>query len=297
MTGDRLHHVARRLLRPETCRAIVEPAIADLQYEATRGPLSRVRGYTGVCRALIAALCTDIVNDTISVIAEMAAPAAVRQSLSTLALASFVLSAPFLSRISEFRGLPWVLLPVVSVIPLAMLPGLAVAARVAARWRTATRGFVFAALGAAALLLLFIDQGVTRTNRMFRQVEGHARGIGTPAPGPRELTLAELRMGDSAAHRDRQEKAFAQEAPQRVGIAATAVAYVLIGLSLAPVGRRRAAIVLCGVMPVHYSLMLAAHSIAAFNRGLIAPITVMPHALLIGAAAIAAMRRDRRTLA
>ncbi len=64
MTGRLVVAIARRLLREETYRLTMEPAIADLQHEAhTASGVRLVRSYAGVVRALILASGRDIGSD------------------------------------------------------------------------------------------------------------------------------------------------------------------------------------------------------------------------------------------
>jgi hypothetical protein len=63
VTGTWLAAAARRLLRDETFRMVMEPAIADLQIEEPDGHLARVHGYLAVWRVLAAALLIDIRAD------------------------------------------------------------------------------------------------------------------------------------------------------------------------------------------------------------------------------------------
>jgi hypothetical protein len=80
VTGDCLHRIARHVLRAETCRTILEPAIADLQHEAGRGQTWRVRGYIGVCRAFAGALSIDIAMETSRAFSAMARATGVASS-------------------------------------------------------------------------------------------------------------------------------------------------------------------------------------------------------------------------
>jgi hypothetical protein len=291
MIGDRLHRIARRVLSTETCRTILEAAIADLQHEAARGQTWRVRGYIGVCRAFAAALSIDVVTETSRAISAMATAAAVRPAFATLAVVFLILSAPFVARAHEFHASLWVVLPLllVSGIPLAILPALSVAARSAARSIDSTRGFAFAGLVAAALLLASIDQGITRTNWMFRQIEGGSCGIEQPVRGPRELSLTELWRDDAAARWPGGEKAFLREGARRIGLAASAIAYVLFGFALARLRMRTTAIVLLGIIAAHSGLMLFAGNVSA-GHGLIVVATLSPHLAMIVAGAVVARR-------
>jgi hypothetical protein len=63
MVGESLNRLARRIVREETHSAIVEPAIADLQFESPRRGWTRTRAYIGVWRALAAAAASEISAD------------------------------------------------------------------------------------------------------------------------------------------------------------------------------------------------------------------------------------------
>ena len=63
LTGSWLTAAAARLLRDETHRMIITPAIADLQIEEADGHLARARGYLAVWRVLAVALLIDLRAD------------------------------------------------------------------------------------------------------------------------------------------------------------------------------------------------------------------------------------------
>jgi hypothetical protein len=295
MIGDALHRLACRTLRPETRYRIVEPAIADLQHEAPRGRIWRVRGYIGVWRAVAFAIGDDLLFDTSSVIRGIVTPMALRPALATGALVSVALMLPPAWAMARFHASGWVLMPLlaVSVIPLGTLPALAVAARAAARGNQATRGFVMAGAIAGALLLLYIDQGVTRTNRLFREIEGRAQGIENPAPGARELSLVELRDYDPAGHWYGHENEFAREGPQRIGFAASAVAYVLAGVALGGIRTWIVPVAVFAWSVAHYALMLGAFMVSSRRPELTVVISFAPVVALTAAAGLAAKYRAR----
>jgi hypothetical protein len=297
MIGDSLHQFAGRILRGETCRRIVEPAIADLQHEAARSTLWRLRGYTAVWLALGGALAGELSVDASHALRALATPAAVKPALLMLALLSTGLMLPFAWRLETFHAPAWLLIPLLipSALPVAALPALAVAARVAAREPHSTRGFAVVAAIAAALLLVYTDQGVTRTNRMFRDIEGRAQGIESPAPGARELSLIELRRYDPTTHWGRgHQQEFVREGPQRIGFAASAIAYVLIGVALARVRRWAVAMLLVATSVLHYALMLGAFLVSIRQPELTAAFCMAPAVALIAAASVATKGRNHR---
>jgi hypothetical protein len=284
------------VLREDTCTRIVVPAIADLQHEASRGSCWRVRGYVAVWRALAAALVDDSAADTSAAMSAMTAATAMRPALGTAAIVSALFMLPYVWNLDALHGPAWVVLPLlaVSVVPLATLPALTVAARQAARRTQSTRGFVCAAVMVGAFLLLYVDQGVTRTNQLFREVEGQAQGIGNPRPGSREMSLAELRHFDRAVPHAGHQNEFDREGPQRIGFAASAVAYALFGLVLARVTRAWVvAAALIGLTVAHYGLTVAAFQISTVAPGLIRAVTWAPTVVLIATAAFAARRSNR----
>jgi hypothetical protein len=97
MIGDGLHRLARGMLRPETCRTIVEPAIADLQHEAPQGHFWRARAYVAVYRAVAAAVLAEIAGDCAATVRQaslgsMALPVAATAGLALLFQVPFILS-------------------------------------------------------------------------------------------------------------------------------------------------------------------------------------------------------------
>ena len=149
MIGDRLHRIARRVLRAETCRTIVEPAVADLQYEAGHGRWAAVRGYAAVWRTIVAAAAGELAADCHAVLAATS----LRPSLGPLLLAlgvGGVVFAPRLWNIYGHSNRPW---HHDAVLFLLMAPGLFAALApaltppvTATLARTGTPGSVRAAL-------------------------------------------------------------------------------------------------------------------------------------------------------
>jgi hypothetical protein len=239
MIGDRLHRIAQGVLREDTCTRIVVPAIADLQHEASRGSCWRVRGYVAVWRALAAALVDDSAADTSAAMSAMTAATAMRPALGTAAIVSALFMLPYVWNLDALHGPAWVVLPLlaVSVVPLATLPALTVAARQAAR----------------------------RTHNVDRAVP-------------------------HAGHQNE----FDREGPQRIGFAASAVAYALFGLALARITRAWVvAAALFGLTVAHYGLNVAAFQISTVVPGLIPAVTWAPAVVLIATAAFAARRSNR----
>ena len=82
--GTRLIAFSSRLLHPDTFALMVSPAIADLQFESTgAGPAQTARGYAGVWRAVIGALCHDIAWSLTTVVADDHRGVALRADLAT----------------------------------------------------------------------------------------------------------------------------------------------------------------------------------------------------------------------
>jgi hypothetical protein len=63
MKGERLAQIARWIFREETRRLMIEPAIADLQAEASRGAVHRASHYLGLCIVWIRAFLEDLALD------------------------------------------------------------------------------------------------------------------------------------------------------------------------------------------------------------------------------------------
>jgi hypothetical protein len=60
MTGDFIDAVARRVVSPETHRAVVLPALADLQYEVRTCHVHHtLRAYVGAWNAILASMLHD----------------------------------------------------------------------------------------------------------------------------------------------------------------------------------------------------------------------------------------------
>jgi len=65
--GTLLAQIGRRVVRRDTYDRIIEPAVADLQYESSTGSWPMLRGYVGVWRAMIAALVGEVATDCVNV--------------------------------------------------------------------------------------------------------------------------------------------------------------------------------------------------------------------------------------
>jgi hypothetical protein len=301
MSGERLHRFARHLVREDTYRLMVAPAIADLCFEAPRGRMARMQAYVPVGRALASAFADDLTVDASAALTAMTAPPAMRRGLCALAVFTIA------GLLNFFRVFPIVgprsvlilyLLP--SAITLAALPALTIAAHEAAGRVHTTRGFLALGIGIAALMFVSIDQGVTRTNMMFREVESRARGLQGPTPGPREMSVVELlRVADrggtaGSAHAN----AFRREPHFRVAAALSCIPYLLFGLALVHLRLQTAAPIVFVIVVAHIELLDLIPSISRH-------IPLMTHAaawlplIVLSATAIAAHRssaRERRAV-
>ena len=259
MIGDRLDHLARRILREDSYRLIVGPAVADLQFEAAGGIYPRVRGYAGVWLAFAGAFLAEAISDTRRASLAMTAPGVMRPALVTGAVTVCVLTfrtaldfAPFTGP----KGLP-VLLLVPSTIPIAVLPALTMAAR--GGWQRAplTRGILIAAMGVALVTFVAMDQGVTRSNQAYREIVASATGIQQVRRGAREMSVLDLLRTDpetAAANGIGHPNEFKREAHFRLAFAASCVAYALFGIAFAPVRLWIAAVIVSAICIGHFML-------------------------------------------
>ena len=268
MIGSGLQRAARWLVRPQTYLLTVEPAIADLQFEARRSTVACVRAYVGVWRALAAAVAQDVTTETGQGLAALARPVPLRHGAYAFVSASLLLLFPIGSGPPDFGPSWWALLLFFpSTVPIAMLPALTLAVRAAAQQTRAMRGFLTIAALAAMLLFVGIDQGVTRTNQVFREASARAAGIQQVPRGARAMTVSELLAFSSApqtiadrpvgllrAHAMRRH--FVREAHARIALSAVAFAYVLLGVALASVRLRRAWIVLIAFFAAHSQVLM-----------------------------------------
>jgi hypothetical protein len=82
--GTRLIAFSSRLLHPDTFALMVAPAIADLQFESNgAGPAQTARGYAGVWRAVMGALCHDLAWAMTALVADDHRGVSLRADLAT----------------------------------------------------------------------------------------------------------------------------------------------------------------------------------------------------------------------
>jgi uncharacterized membrane protein YwaF len=292
--GESLAWLAKGVLHRQTYESMIAPVIADLQHEAHDGTWARLRAYGAVWRAIVGALADDVHGDTAAAMSAMVRWTSLAPALATTAGVAGLLMLAF--DVHRLEGPALALLPLLaaSVMPLALLPALAVAAHQAARDRVTTRGFAFTGVVIAAFLLLFIDQGVTRTNQVFREIEGRARGIAIVLPGSHEMSLAELRHFDPAtSYWSGHEKEFAREAARRIGTAASVIAYVLFGVALTRRRMRTFGAVLIAIVTAHVALDLLMSLASSQAPDLIRILHLTPAIILIAAALVVARRAAR----
>lgn len=256
MIGDRIARVARRLVCETTYDAMVAPAIADLQHEARCGWRGALRGYAGAWRAIAGATLDETARDTVSAFAGLISRKALKPAWWTLLLVTAAWMGPIASMIWDYPTSRWplasLLLP--SILPLAVLPALAMAAHVVASRTSRVRGFVVAGACAGLVLLTFIDQGVTRVNQAFRNVAAASIGVEHPGAGARELTLAELNRWPDLTFRisgDVDEVEVVREGHRRVAFAASCIAYALFGIALCRMRPWKVAAIIATVNVVH----------------------------------------------
>jgi hypothetical protein len=271
MIGDRLHRVARRVLRAETCRTIVEPAIADLQHEASHGTRWRLRGYVGVCRAVTAAMIGEIAVDCAATarrapLADLAVPVLSTAALATLFHGRFVwdigssprpwhhdvvllaLYTPFLFALVA----PWVTLPLAAVLARARHAG-------------ARRGAILLS-ASLMILVVFVSERAAialhplRRDLAFSSVWSVRDGHGDrPIWVVRDLyraRLDELRAGERGAH-EPSHRFLVFASHRDAALAFTCLTFAIAGITFASGSTLLLILLAGGVSLAHVATMLA----------------------------------------
>jgi hypothetical protein len=94
MIGDRIDRFARRIVRNETYRLVVAPAIADLQHEARLGSWSRVRAYAATWLTIGVAFAAEIAADVETTTRAGGVPSALGAMLLTIVCLSALQMIP-----------------------------------------------------------------------------------------------------------------------------------------------------------------------------------------------------------
>lgn len=268
MSGRWLIAVASRLLRDETFRLTVAPAIADLQHErTTRTLLRRARDHGVIWLTIVRALFGDLRHTAVALIAEDAARAVWPRLLAAYALI-FVVGA--LSRLNhgirihtpdmapgEFNRLPLPafgdgLEPYLAGLLVSMALTAAAYTMVPAVFMLRRRRVHVSALVVAVLTLAFMTYGVARVTRPTQQQSSDyataaiLRGTGLY---PAHETLAAIVRDDVRPRRDAEmRRRAAARTEERRDIAAAVraharwaevsrglgvLAYALVGAAIA----------------------------------------------------------------
>jgi hypothetical protein len=225
VTGARLERLARRVLREDTYRLIVAPAIADLQFEAPLGSHSWMRACVGVWLAIVGALGEEVRHDFRNTCTRPVIARAAIAGMFAIALQGALFMWMWSFNPLE-RPVPFLLLLpalVSGAWPAAMLPTAAILART--RMPGARRVVLIASTAVAAVILVAADQGVTETNQMFREEIFAAAGARSPERGAQERTLAEL-----WPRNDREARVSIN---LRLSILGLTPAWAMLGLALA----------------------------------------------------------------
>ncbi len=159
MIGDSIARLARRLVRAATYEAMVAPAIADLQHESRAGWRSSLRAYAGAWRAVAGATMDETAQDTAGVLSGLMGARALRPAAWMLLLVSIAWLAPLAWNGFGNPAPTWLLtiLAAPSIVAIAALPAVTMAAHGAARRTRRVRGFVVTGVFAGALLLVLVD--------------------------------------------------------------------------------------------------------------------------------------------